>query len=140
MLTRILASAAMAWALACAGLAQESNFGVTLPVTASAGVMDSGRLQLANPNASRAAFGLRVMLYPTVKLGKHWFAYGAVQVRRLPYFYYDAFLPDRGWRTDVIQGYAGYTVQSGRSTLVIKAGQISFGFRIVPALRYDERG
>jgi len=136
-LTRACAVAAAALALACAAQAQESDFGITMPVTASAGVMDSQRLQLSNPNNSPAAFGLRVMLYPTVKLGKHWFGYAAVQIRRMPYFYYDAFLPDRGLRTDVIQGYAGYTLQSGRSTLVIKAGQMVSAFGSFP-LRYDD--
>ena len=73
------------------GFAQESDFGITVPVTASAGVMDSQRLRLSNPDNAQAAFGLRVMLYPTVKLGRHWFGYAAVQVRLMPYFYYDGF-------------------------------------------------
>jgi len=78
-----------------------------------------------------------VMLYPTVKLGKHWFAYGAIQSRLMPYFYYDAFLPDRGLDTDLIQCYVGYTVRSGGSTLVIKAGQMVSAFGSFP-LRYDD--
>ena len=123
--------------LAAVGCAQESDFGITVPVTASAGVMDSQRLRLSNPANAQAAFGLRLMLYPTVKLGRHWFGYAAVQVRLMPYFYYDAFLPDRSLRTDVIQGYAGYSVQAGRASLVIKAGQLVSAFGAFP-LRYDD--
>ncbi len=137
MLRRILAFTAAIAALAPAALGQESDFGIAMPIVASAGVMDSQRLQLSNPNNSPAAFGLRVMLYPTIKLGKHWFGYAAVQVRQMPYFYYDAFLSERGLTTDVVQGYMGYAVQSGRSSLVIKAGQLVSAFGSFP-LRYDD--
>jgi hypothetical protein len=136
----LIRGAILAAALAifpAASFAQESNFGVSVPITASAGVVDSHRLQLADPSNSRAAFGFRVMLYPTLKLGKRWFAYAAIQTRLMPYFYYDAFFPDRNLHTDVIQGYAGYTVQRGHSTLVIKAGQLVSAFGFFP-LRYDD--
>jgi len=137
MLTRSLALAAVFAGLAAAGLAQEANFGISMPVTASVGVMDTHRLQLANPGNSPAAFGFRVMLYPTLKLGKHWFGYAAVQARLMPYFYYDAFFPDRDVHTDVIQAYMGYTAQVGRSTVVVKAGQLVSAFGAFP-LRYDD--
>jgi hypothetical protein len=132
-----LVLALLAAGFAPAALCQESDFGISVPVTAGAGALDSPRLQLSNPAASRAAFGFRVMLYPTLKLGKHWFAYAAVQTRLVPYFYYDAFLPGRGLTTDVVQGYAGYTVQQGRSTLVVKAGRLVSAFGSFP-LRYDD--
>jgi len=127
----------LAAGFAPAGLSQESDFGIGVPVTASAGALDSPRLQLSNPAAERAAFGFRVMLYLTLKLGKHWFAYAAVQTRLMPYFYYDAFLRDRGIATNLVQGYAGYSLQKGHSTLAIKAGQLVSVFGSFP-LRYDD--
>jgi hypothetical protein len=137
MLTRTLALSAAMLLLATAGLGQEADFGLSVPGTVSVGAMDTQRLQLANPSNSQAAFGARLMLYPTLKFGQHWFAYAALQARLLPYFYYDAFLRDRGLDMDVIQGYIGYTVHSGSTTLVLKAGKLVSAFGSFP-LRYDD--
>jgi len=122
---------------AALGAAQEAQSGFSLPVTASFGVMDTHRFDLFDPSASPAAANFRLMFYPTLRLGKHWFAYAAIQVRRLPYFYYDAFLRDRGIATSLVQGYAGYTTHTGPATLVFKAGQMVTAFGSFP-LRYDD--
>ena len=117
--------------------AQEAEYGVSMPVTATFGAMDTQRLQLANPAASAWSPNFRLMFYPTLRLGKHWFAYAAVQVRRLPFFYYDALLSERGVETDLVQGYVGYTLRSGGATMVFKAGQLTSAFGSFP-LRYDD--
>ena len=117
--------------------AQETSSGISVPVTASAGVMDTQRLQLADPSGSPASEGLRLMLYPTLQLGPHWFAYSAVQVRLSPYFYYDAYYPEHEWYTDVIQAYAGYAIRGDKSSIVIKAGRLASAFGSFP-LRYDD--
>jgi hypothetical protein len=135
-----LRTLALASALVCLTLpirAQEADFGLSVPVTASFGVLDSQRLQLATPSASQVAPGLRFMLYPTLKLGSHWFAYAAVQVRMRPYFYYDAFSSERQWDTDVTQAFLGYAFHPGKASVVFKAGQLSTAFGSFP-LRYDD--
>jgi hypothetical protein len=130
--------AALAAALIAAPLfAQEAQSGLSLPVTASFGLMDTHRFDYANPTASPASANFRLMFYPTLRLGKHWFAYAAIQVRRLPYFYYDAYLSERGVETDLVQGYVGYTARRGPATVVFKAGQMVTAFGSFP-LRYDD--
>jgi len=117
--------------------AQTSDFGIDVPVTASGGAMYSDRLQLRNPNASAEAAGFRTMLYPTLQLGPHWFAYSAVQVYYDPYFYYDAFSPEHKVGTDVIQAFAGYSFTAKKASVVIKAGRLASAFGSFP-LHYDD--
>ncbi len=137
MLKRFPAAAGVAALLAAGCLAQEAESGISMPVTASFGVMDTHRFNYFSPIASPAAANFRLMFYPTLRLGNHWFAYAAIQVRRLPYFYYDAFLTERGVETDLIQGYVGYTFHPGAATVVFKAGQMTTAFGSFP-LRYDD--
>jgi hypothetical protein len=138
MLKRLCAAAAMSTLLAGACFAQEAaESGLSMPVTASFGLMDTQRFTFSNQSASPVAANFRLMFYPTLRLGKHWFAYAAIQVRRLPYFYYDAYLADRGVETDLVQGYVGYTVHPGAATIVFKAGQMTSAFGSFP-LRYDD--
>jgi len=137
MLRRARKAAVVAVWLAGAGLAQQAESGFSMPVTASFGAMDTHRFEYSNPSASPFAANFRLMLYPTLRLGKHWFAYAAIQVRRMPYFYYDAYLPDRGVETNLVQGYVGYTMHPGAATVVFKAGQMVTAFGSLP-LRYDD--
>lgn len=124
-------------AMAAASSAQDGNFGIAIPVTVSGGVLHSGRLQEGDPTQSPFAGGFRVMMYPTLKLGPHWFAYSAVQVRMTPYFYYDAYYPGRELYTNTIQAFVGYTTRTEKTTIVIKAGRLATAFGSFP-LRYDE--
>jgi hypothetical protein len=133
-LKRLLAAATL---FAAMGAAQDADYGLTVPVTASFGVMDTHRFDFRDPSASPWAENFRLMFYPTLRLGKHWFVYAAIQVRRMPYFYYDAYLSDRGVDTDLIQGYVGYTAHPGPATVVFKAGQMTSAFGSFP-LRYDD--
>jgi hypothetical protein len=137
MLKRALAGASVIAWFAVLGVAQEAGSGFSMPVTASFGVMDTHRFDLIDPGASPVAANFRLMFYPTLRLGKHWFAYAAIQVRRQPYFYYDAYLSNRGVDADLIQGYVGYTLHSGGATMVFKAGQMTSAFGSFP-LRYDD--
>ena len=123
--------------LAVSALAQDSTWEFSAPVTLSAGAMHTDRLELADPDSSSGAAAFRAMFYPTVKLGSHWFGYAAVQVRSLPYFYYDAFLPQRGVTSDVIQAFLGYSIHRGNLALIVKAGRLSTAFGSFP-LRYDD--
>jgi hypothetical protein len=118
-------------------VAQDSESGVSLPVTISAGAMYTQRLQLVNPAASPYSAGLNVMLYPTIRLGSHWFGYAAIEERVSPYLYYDAYDPNHESYTNVIQAYAGYQVRTENTSIVIKAGRLVPAFGAFP-LRYDD--
>jgi hypothetical protein len=122
--------------LAIPALAQDANFGFSVPMTLSAGGMYTERLQSEGP-ASPITGGFRAMFYPTLKLGSHWFAYGAVQVRLAPYFYYDAYDGDHEFYNNIIQAYLGYSFRAGQTSVVIKAGRLSSAFGSFP-LRYDD--
>ncbi|MBZ5611295.1 MAG: hypothetical protein LAP38_23785 [Acidobacteriia bacterium] len=131
---------AMAVTLGCLGsplLAQDANSGISVPVTVSGGAMYTGRLQLADPDESALAGGLRAMLYPSIRLGSHWFGYAALQVRLTPYFYYDAYDPEREWYIETLQAFVGYSWRNDKTSWVVKAGRLSTAFGSY-ALRYDD--
>ena len=130
------------WGIFVAGFAlpaqsQDSNFGLSLPVTVSGGAMYSGRLQFQNPNDSPFSAGFQTALYPTLRLGSHWFAYSALQFRLSPYLYYDAYNPEHEWYVQAIQAFVGYQVHGEKTSLVIKAGRLSSAFGAFP-LHYDD--
>jgi len=127
------------FAAVAAGLAQETapETSFSIPITISGGAMYTQRLQSSDPNAIPGAAAFRTMFYPTLKLGSHWFAYAAVQVRSMPYFYYDAYDTDRQIYTDVIQAFVGYSFRHRKFSMIVKAGQLSSAFGSFP-LRYDD--
>lgn len=124
-------------ALAQSTGSQESAFGISVPVTASGAGMYTERLQSYDPQEKPVTAGFRAVLYPTVKLGSHWFGYAAVELRESPYYYYDAYDPAHEFYTQVIQAFLGYSVRSGKNALVIKAGRLATAFGSFP-LRYDD--
>src|ERR1700733_10059171 len=130
------------WAVLYAVLAmpahsQDSNFGISLPVTVSGGAMYTGRLQLADPGNSPFTAGFQAMLYPTLRLGSHWFAYAALDFRLTPYLYYDAYDADHEWYVQAIQAFVGYQIQREKTSVVFKAGRLSSAFGAFP-LHYDD--
>ncbi len=141
----------LAWAMFCGALAmpvqsqdsgsQDSNFGFSLPVTVSGGAMYTGRLQLPawgnSPGNSPFTAGFQAMLYPTLRLGSHWFAYSALDFRLAPYLYYDAFEDEHEWYVQAIQAYLGYQIHDEKTSFVVKAGQLSSAFGAFP-LHYDD--
>jgi len=123
--------------LALSAQSQDANFGFSLPVTLSGSAMYTGRLQFADPGGAPVTAGANFMLYPTVTLGEHWFAYAAEQFRLSPYLYYDAYDPDHEWYVQTIQAFMGYQIRKEKTTVVFKAGQLSSAFGAFP-LHYDD--
>jgi hypothetical protein len=117
--------------------AQEAQVGVVLPVTISAGILDTGRAQADDPSAASLTAGFRVLATPQVKLGPHWFFYSAVQVYSAPFFYDDTRRSDRYIETRVLQGFFGDTRSWGPTSLGFKIGTLSSAFGAFP-LRYDD--
>lgn len=117
--------------------AQDSGSGISIPVTLSGGAMYTQRLQLTGESQSPYTAGAQLMLYPTVQFDSHWFAYAAIDFRVAPYLYYDAYDPDHDIYSRVIQAYAGYSIRTANTSLVIKAGQLASAFGSFP-LRYDD--
>jgi len=136
MLKPVLATVLFA-ALAVRAQSQDSNFGISVPVTVSGGAMYTGRLQLAEPDNRPYTAGFQAMLYPTLRLGRHWFAYSAMQFRLSPYLYYDAYDSEHEWYVQPIQAFVGYQIQSEKTSVVFKAGRLSSAFGAFP-LHYDD--
>jgi hypothetical protein len=124
-------------ALAAPAESQDSNYGFSLPVTLSAGAMYTGRVQFEDPGSAPVTGGAQIMLYPTLTLGPHWFAYAAEQIRLPPYLYYDAYDPDHEWYIQTIQAFVGYQIRKEKTTVVFKAGRLSSAFGAFP-LHYDD--
>jgi hypothetical protein len=135
---RFLALAIVSALAAVPSRAQDSNYGFSMPMTVSGGAIYTGRVQYQDSGNSPGTGGFRAMFYPTLKLGSHWFAYGAVQTRLTPYFYYDAYNnPDHQFYTSVLQAYLGYSFRAGKISAVVKAGRLSSAFGAFP-LHYDD--
>jgi hypothetical protein len=120
---------------------QDSNFGSSMPVTLSAGAMYTVRLQSEQwgnwSSSSPFTTGFQLMLYPTLRLGKHWFAYSALDFRLAPYLYYDAYDPQHEWYIQAAQAYVGYQIHGEKTSVVFKAGQLASAFGAFP-LHYDD--
>ena len=116
---------------------QDSNYGFSLPITLSGGAMYTGRLQFEDPGNSPVTPGFQAMLYPTLTLGPHWFAYAAEQFRLAPYLYYDAYDPDHEWYVQTLQAFIGYQIRREKTTVVFKAGRLTSAFGAFP-LHYDD--
>ena len=118
-------------------LAQESNFGIAAPITVTGAALYSHRRQEEDPDASSAAAAFRAVIYPSVKIGPHWFGYAAVQIHSTPFFYEEAYEPEREVETNVLQAFVGYSWSGEKKSFTVKAGQLSTAFGSFP-LRYDD--
>ena len=70
--------------LALPAWGQEADYGFTLPATVSLGGMYSHTWQPDTPTAGPMQPGFQSMLYPSLKLGPHWYAYSAVAINLSP--------------------------------------------------------
>jgi hypothetical protein len=134
---RIVFAFALLVSLACHATAQEAEVGVALPVTITAGALETHRMQGDDPRAGTVAGAFHAALYPTLKLGPHWFVYSALSLRSTPFYYYDAYYADRNLDFDVLQAFVGYTRTYRSASLLVKAGQLTSAFGYFP-LHYDD--
>ena len=116
---------------------QSSNYGFSLPVTLSGSAMDTGRVHFEDPGISPVTGGFRIMLYPTLTLGRHWFFYAAEELRFAPYFYYDTYEPEHEWYIQAQQAFVGYQIHGEKTSVVFKAGNLASAFGAFPP-RYDD--
>jgi hypothetical protein len=134
---RIVSALALLLWLSCRVTAQEAEVGVALPVTVTAGALETHRMQGDDPQAGALTAAFHATLYPTVKLGPHWFAYSALSLRSTPFYYYDAYSADRNVEFNVLQAFVGYTRTLKAASILVKAGQLTSAFGYFP-LHYDD--
>lgn len=117
-------------------LAEEARYGFEVPASVSVFGAHTRRGQPARGGSNvRPAF--RGVIYPALKLGNHWFAYGAVQVHSQPYFYEELASGTRSINAAVLQAYVGYSRMAEGKGFTIKVGQLTSAFGTFP-LRYDD--
>jgi len=138
---RTLALASLFTAAAAELTAQEASAGLTVPVTVSGQLLQSPRgIPAGDTGTSSVAPAFRAVLYPSLKLGEHWFAFSALQVYNRPYFYEQLDPGERVQRKlvgNVLQAYIGYSRIGQGKGFTIKAGQLTTAFGNF-ALRYDD--
>src|SRR5688572_11748456 len=117
--------------------AQDADRGVIVPFTVSGGVLVSERARAADPDAGRVTPGFRAAFYPSLKLNSRWFAYSAIQVQSKPFFYYDAFYPEKELEAQLQQLFLGYSRTWENSAFAFKIGRLPSTFGLFP-LRYDD--
>ena len=118
-------------------LGQEARFGFSDPATISFFGAQTRRATVDGSSGRSVTPAFRANLYPTLKLGSHWFAYGAVQVHSEPYFYEELSSRAHDVAANVLQAYVGYSRIANGRAVTIKAGQLSSAFGSFP-LRYDD--
>lgn len=116
---------------------QEASAGFSMPVTLTGGALYTHRLQAGDPAASPLAAAFHAVLYPSLKLGPHWFVYSSIHLRSTPFSYYDAYESEHELKAQVVQAFLGYTRTFHKSTVLIKAGQLTSAFGSFP-LHYDD--
>lgn len=99
--------------------------------------MVSERGKDADPAAATILPGFRTVLYPSLRLNSNWFVSSTVQVQSTPFFYYEAFYPERELEAIVQRLFLGYTRNGDHSSLGLKAGQLNTAFGSFP-LRYSD--
>src|SRR5215471_8021993 len=53
--------------------AQEADFGVSVPLTITGGLLETDRAKSTDPSAASLTVGFRALVMPQLKLGSNWF-------------------------------------------------------------------
>ena len=116
---------------------QDARIGVAAPFTVTGEALATQRLKSFDPGASNRVAAFRATAYPTLQLGKHWYAYSALQTSSEPFFYYESYYPEREVEVRLLQGFVGYTHTAERKAFSFKVGKLPSAFGAFP-LRYDD--
>jgi len=81
--------------------------------------------------------GTRDVVYPTWKIGDHWFVTGALQFATRPYFYEDLSTAGYGAKGTVLQSTLNYSRVSDKGSVLVRVGEMSTAFGSF-SLRYDD--
>jgi hypothetical protein len=117
--------------------AQEASSGFDLRATLTAQSVASNELTEAPRYGVPMILGTRDVVYPTWKIGDHWFVTGALQFATRPYFYEDLSTKGYGAKGTVLQSTLNYSRVSGKGSILVRAGEMSTAFGSFP-LRYDD--
>ncbi|HEX3569814.1 MAG TPA: hypothetical protein VHU44_03240 [Acidobacteriaceae bacterium] len=135
---RALRYSTVAFLCACAGAsAQEAGSGVDVRATVTGQFAASSMLTQPGIERAPATFGVRAVVYPTLKLSDHWTATAAWQLYTRPYFFDSFAQKGSGAKGTLLQGTLNYSRVSEKGSLVARAGMLSTAFGSF-LLRYDD--
>ncbi len=117
--------------------AQESESGFDLRATVSASAISSDVLTRGPRFGAGVDGGFRSVLYPTLKLSKHWAVSGAFELYSRPYFYDSLSTQGHGVKSDLLQANISWSDFWERGSVVVRAGQLSTAFGSF-LLHYDD--
>ena len=118
--------------------AQDADIGVAMPVTITGQFLKTERPRKEEPDSSTLSGAFRAVLYPSLKLGSHWFVYSAFQISSAPYFYRDTYEPEEHEvETQTLQAFVGYSRTTEKMAFTWKTGHLPTAFGSFP-LRYDD--
>lgn len=117
--------------------AQEASSGVDVRATVTGQFAASTLFTRPGVDKAPVAPGLRVVVYPTIKLNDRWTATAAWQLYTRPYFFDSFTLPGSGAKGTLLQGTLNYSRVSEKGSLVARAGILSSAFGSF-LLRYDD--
>jgi hypothetical protein len=117
--------------------AQDASRGMAMPFTVTGGSLVSERAKAEDPNAASVTAGFRAILYPGFKVNSRWYGLSAIQVRSAPFYYYDAFYPEKEIELEVQQLFLGYRWTGEESAFGFKVGKLPSAFGSFP-LRYSD--
>ena len=108
-----------------------------MPVDVTGGLLVSDRGRAAEPEASGTSMGFRAVLHPSLKISSNWFVSSTLQIQSAPFFYYEAFYPEKEIETQVQQLFLGYRWKGERKSFGVKIGKLASAFGAFP-LRYSD--
>jgi len=117
--------------------AQDTRFGVTVPLTISGQLLRTERGRAVEPDARTWHPGFRLTAYPGLKLGENWYFYSALELTKEPYSYYETYYPESKFEARWIQAFLGYHWIGERKAFSFRTGQLASAFGAFP-LRYDD--
>ncbi|MFN7926294.1 MAG: hypothetical protein U0Q16_39715 [Bryobacteraceae bacterium] len=111
--------------------------GFEVPITVSGGGFLTHQTEASPRMGGTFTAGSRLVAYPTLKLGSHWFVSGVIQANTRPYFYEHFATQGYGARADILQAQVGYSQFWNGGSVLVRAGMLSQAFGSFP-LRYDD--
>lgn len=117
---------------------EESAYGVSIPITVTGNLLYTNSKQTDEGLRTATTAGFRALVSPSVSLGSHWFLYSAIDIQSASYFTGTGYAYDEApVRFRAVQAFAGYSGKTGKTSFLVKAGQLSSAFGLAP-IEYDD--
>jgi hypothetical protein len=107
-----------------AQVGQEAEAGIDIRATISGEGIYSRQLTESPRNGTALDGAFRAVVYPLIKLNRHWWLDGAVQFDSAPFFTEDFSAPGHSVTTQILRASLGYKQTWNALALTVRAGQL----------------